>query len=81
MPQFTTGEGSFFVQVLILGAAFELLTIAWRTAYGLFVARVGEAMRHPRIRHALERVSGTVLIALGLQVAVDGAGVSSSASS
>ncbi len=73
MPQFTTGEGSFFVQVLILGAAFELLTIAWLMTYGLAVARVGETMRHPRIRRLLERVSGTVLIALGLQVAVDGA--------
>ena len=73
MPQFTTGEGSFFVQVLILGAAFELLTVLWLTSYGLFVARVGEAMRHPRIRHVLERVSGTILVALGLQVAVDGA--------
>ena len=73
MPQFTTGEGSFFGQVLILGAAFELLTIAWLMSYGLAVARVGEAMRHPRIRRLLERVSGTVLIALGIQVAVEGA--------
>jgi threonine/homoserine/homoserine lactone efflux protein len=73
MPQFTTGDGSFFAQVLILGAAFELLTVLWLVSYGLFVARVGEAMRHPRVRHLLERISGTVLVALGLQVAVDGA--------
>jgi threonine/homoserine/homoserine lactone efflux protein len=73
LPQFTTGEGSFFAQVLILGLAFEVLTVLWLGAYGLFVARVGEAMRHPRVRHLLERISGTVLIALGLQVATDGA--------
>jgi threonine/homoserine/homoserine lactone efflux protein len=73
LPQFTTGEGSFFVQVLILGVALEVLTVVWLVSYGLFVARVGEAMRHPRIRHGLERVTGSVLIALGLKVAWDGA--------
>ena len=73
MPHFTTDGGSFFAQVLILGLAFELLTVLWLVSYGLFVARVGEAMRHPRVRRLLERISGTVLIALGLQVAVDGA--------
>jgi threonine/homoserine/homoserine lactone efflux protein len=30
-------------------------------------------MRSPRVRHFLERVSGTVLVALGLKVAWDGA--------
>jgi RhtB (resistance to homoserine/threonine) family protein len=69
MPQFTSPDHPFFVQVLVLGVAFELLTIAWLMSYGLFVARVGEAMRHPRVRRLLERVSGTVLIALGLKVA------------
>ena len=73
MPQFTSDDGSFFAQVLVLGLAFELLTVLWLVSYGLFVARVGEAMRHPRVRHVLERISGTVLIALGLQVAIDGA--------
>lgn len=74
LPQFTSGDGSFFAQVLVLGVAFELLTIVWLVSYGLLVARVGEAMRHPRVRHLLERICGTVLIALGLKVAVDGAG-------
>jgi RhtB (resistance to homoserine/threonine) family protein len=74
MPTFTSPDEPFFAQVLVLGLAFELLTIAWLTSYGLVVARIGEAMRHPRIRHLLERISGTVLVGLGLRIAVDGAG-------
>jgi threonine/homoserine/homoserine lactone efflux protein len=73
LPQFTSGEGSFFTQVLVLGIAFELLTVIWLFSYGAAVARVGEAMRAPRVRHFLERLSGTVLVALGLRVAYDGA--------
>ncbi|MGH2955958.1 MAG: LysE family translocator [Solirubrobacterales bacterium] len=73
LPGFTSPDGSFFTQVVILGLVFELLTIVWLLSYGAGVARIGEAMRRPSVRHFLERVSGSVLIALGLRVAVDGA--------
>jgi threonine/homoserine/homoserine lactone efflux protein len=73
LPGFTSSGGSFFAQVLVLGIAFELLTIVWLLSYGATVARVGEVMRTPRVRHFLERLSGTVLIALGLRIATDGA--------
>lgn len=73
LPGFTSSEGSFLTQVAVLGLAFELLTAVWLLAYGVGVARVGEAMHAPAIRRLLERLSGTVLVALGLKVAVDGA--------
>jgi threonine/homoserine/homoserine lactone efflux protein len=72
LPGFTGADGSFFLQVLVLGIAFEALTAIWLLSYGNGVARVGEAMRAPWIRHLLERISGTVLIALGLKIAWDG---------
>ena len=74
LPGFTSGEGSFFAQVLVLGLVFEALTLAWLLAYGVAVARAGEFFRGSRVRRFLERVSGTVLVALGLRVAADGAG-------
>jgi threonine/homoserine/homoserine lactone efflux protein len=73
LPGFTGGDGSLFLQILVLGVVFELLTAVWLVSYGYGVARVGESMRSPRVRHALERISGTVLVALGLKVAWDGA--------
>ena len=74
LPGFTSGEESFFAQVLVLGLAFEVLTLVWLLAYGAAVARAGELFRGSRVRRFLERVSGTVLVALGLRVAVDGGG-------
>jgi threonine/homoserine/homoserine lactone efflux protein len=73
LPGFTSPEGNFFAQVVILGLVFELLTIVWLLSYGTGVARVGEAMRRPGVRHLLERISGSVLVALGLKVVLDGA--------
>jgi threonine/homoserine/homoserine lactone efflux protein len=72
LPGFTAGDGSFFAQVVVLGVVFELLTAVWLVAYGLGVAKAGEAMRAPSVRRALERISGTVLVAIGLKVAIDG---------
>ena len=73
LPGFTSPDDPFFAQVVVLAAAFELLTVLWLFTYGTAVARIGDAMRSPRVRHLLERISGTVLIALGLKIAVDGA--------
>jgi threonine/homoserine/homoserine lactone efflux protein len=73
LPAFTTDGGSFFAQVMILTLTLEALTLLWLLSYGAAVARLGERMRSPRVRHFLERLSGTVLVALGLSVAVDGA--------
>jgi threonine/homoserine/homoserine lactone efflux protein len=73
LPAFTSAEGSFFAQVVVLGIAFKALTVIWLSFYGIAVARIGEAMRRPRVRHLLERLSGSILIALGLSVAIDGA--------
>jgi threonine/homoserine/homoserine lactone efflux protein len=72
LPGFTSPDDALFPQVVVLAIAFEVLTVVWLFTYGAAVARLGEAMRRPSVRHFLERVSGTVLIALGLKIAVDG---------
>jgi threonine/homoserine/homoserine lactone efflux protein len=74
LPQFVSEDGSFFAQVLVLGLAFEVLTAVWLLSYGAAVARLGEAFRRPVVRRFLERLTGSILIALGLRVAVDGGG-------
>ncbi len=73
LPSFASDDGSFFAQVMVLTVVFEALSLVWLLGYGYAVARVGEAMRAPRVRHFLERLTGTVLIALGIRVAWDGA--------
>ena len=67
LPQF----GTSFVGLLGLGLVFCSLTFVWLTAYGVAVAKAGGVLRRPRVRRALDGVTGAVLVALGLRLAAD----------
>jgi threonine/homoserine/homoserine lactone efflux protein len=65
LPQF----GPSYVSSLAFGLAFCALTLAWLSAYAIVVERLGDVVRHGRARRALDAVTGTVLVAVGLRVA------------
>jgi threonine/homoserine/homoserine lactone efflux protein len=69
LPQFA-GNGSFFA-LFGLGLVFCTLTLAWLSGYAAAVARVGDFLRRGRIRRAVDRLTGTVLIALGARLAAE----------
>ena len=58
-------------QLLLLGVLFNLLGLAWLLVCALFTSRVGDALRRPRVRAALVRVTGCVLVALGVRLATE----------
>jgi threonine/homoserine/homoserine lactone efflux protein len=45
------------------------MTLVWMAGYGVFVAKVGDVLRCPRVRRAMEGVTGAVLIAFGVRLA------------
>jgi threonine/homoserine/homoserine lactone efflux protein len=65
LPQF----GDSFALLLALGLLFCLLTLAWLSAYAFAVARAGDVLRRGRVRRAIDAVTGTALVALGLRLA------------
>jgi threonine/homoserine/homoserine lactone efflux protein len=65
LPQF----GDSFPELLGLGLLFCALTLAWLSVYALAVARAGDVLRRPRVRRAMDAVTGTVLVALGIRLA------------
>ena len=67
LPQF----GSSFSGLVALGLVFCSLTFLWLSAYAWAVARAGDVLRRPRIRRGLDRVTGVVLVAFGLRLAVE----------
>ena len=69
LPQFAPHPtfGSLFA----LGLLFSAMTFSWLTGYALAVAKARAFLRRPRIRQALDRITGTVLIALGLRLAAE----------
>lgn len=71
LPQFTPDGGASFSALLVLGTVFSALTFAWLAAYAVVIARVGDVLRRPPIRRAIEAVTGALLIALGLRIATE----------
>ena len=69
LPQFAPGGDASFFGLLALGVLFCAMTLVWLTAYALAVAKAGDLFRRPRIRRAIEGVTGAVLVALGVRLA------------
>jgi threonine/homoserine/homoserine lactone efflux protein len=69
LPQFAPGGETSFAGLLALGLLFCCLTLVWLSAYAFAVARAGDVLRRPRIRRALDAVTGAVLVAFGLRLA------------
>jgi threonine/homoserine/homoserine lactone efflux protein len=65
LPQF----GDSFAALLLLGLLFCALTLAWLCVYAAAVARAGELLRRPRVRRAIDALTGTALVALGIRLA------------
>jgi threonine/homoserine/homoserine lactone efflux protein len=70
LPQFVDRHGPVTLQVSLLAAIHILIGLVWLTTYASLVSRAHAALTRPRIKAALEQVTGAVLIALGVRVAV-----------
>jgi threonine/homoserine/homoserine lactone efflux protein len=70
LPQFVAADAPPFLALLALGILFCLMTLAWLTAYAFAVARAGDVLRRSAVRRAIEAVTGVVLVAFGVRVAV-----------
>jgi threonine/homoserine/homoserine lactone efflux protein len=71
LPQFIDRDHSVVLQVAFLAAIHIVVGFVWLTFYAWFVSRVHDALTRPRVKAALERVTGAILIALGVRVAFE----------
>jgi threonine/homoserine/homoserine lactone efflux protein len=62
-PAFTTG---------VLAAAFLAWAVLWWRMFSFAVGALGRVLSRERVRTTVERVTGAVLIGLGLRVALAG---------
>ena len=69
LPQFVDRHGSVTLQVGLLAAIHIVVGFVWLTTYASLVSRMHAAITRPRVKAALERATGAVLIALGVRVA------------
>lgn len=71
LPQFVDPGHPVLLPFLALGAVFVLMTVVWLSAYCLIAARAAATLQRPRVRAAMDRFTGVVLIALGLRLAIE----------
>jgi RhtB (resistance to homoserine/threonine) family protein len=71
LPQFVSPGHSVLLPFLALGAVFAVMTLVWLFAYCLVAARAAKTLQRPRVKAAMDRVTGVVLIALGLRLAIE----------
>jgi threonine/homoserine/homoserine lactone efflux protein len=67
LPQFANS----FPGLLIHGLGFCAMTLTWLTAYAIAISKAGALLRGPRPRRAVEALTGTVLVGLGVRLAAE----------
>jgi RhtB (resistance to homoserine/threonine) family protein len=71
LPQFVHGDGPVFLALLGLGILFAAITLVWLVAYVTAFSAASAVMRRPSVRKTLDRVTGVVLVALGIRLAFE----------
>ena len=71
LPQFIAPGVSVTVPFLLLGSIFVTMTLGWLCLYALMASKAGGLLTRPRVRTALDRVTGIVLIGLGLRLVTE----------
>ena len=70
MPQFIEPHDSA-IRLIAMVVCYELLVIAWLCMYGYAVSRARSSSIGVRVRNALERVTGAVMVGLGARLALE----------
>lgn len=71
LPQFVSAGKPILEPFLLLGGLFVLMTVVWLSGYALVAARASAVLGRPRVRAALDRVTGVVLVGLGVRLALE----------
>jgi RhtB (resistance to homoserine/threonine) family protein len=71
LPQFIDPGQSVFAPFLVLGVLFAVMTLAWLCAFALMASKAGGLLTRPRVKAGLDRLTGIVLIGLGLRLATE----------
>jgi len=72
VPQFLPDHGSTLPVALVLSATFAVLYVTWFSGLVAVVGLASDALRRPRVKAWIERVTGGALLAFGARLAAAG---------
>jgi RhtB (resistance to homoserine/threonine) family protein len=70
LPQFVQADAATH-ELLVLGLLFNTMGVCWLFLYATAAARGRNVLARPRVKRALDRVTGVVLIGLGARLALE----------
>jgi threonine/homoserine/homoserine lactone efflux protein len=70
LPQFLS-PGDPLLRLVLMMLAYEAILLSWLNLYGYLVSRAGQSRFGTRIRAILNGVTGVVLLALGVRLALE----------
>jgi threonine/homoserine/homoserine lactone efflux protein len=71
LPQFVSSRASVLGPFLLLGGLFVLMTAVWLCSYALVAVKVSSVLTRPRVKAALDGLTGLVLVGLGVRLALE----------
>ncbi len=71
LPPFVSAHGSALVQMLLLGGIFIAFNLVWMCSYALAAVRLAHVLSRARVKAAIDRVSGLVLVGVGIRLALE----------
>lgn len=71
LPTFIPRDAPVLLWSLALAGIHAAEGLVWLSAYAALLSRARGAFERPRVRRAMDRLTGTVLVALGVRLAVE----------
>ncbi len=71
LPQFVDANRASPQDLLLLGVIFNGMGVVWLLGYATVAARARDALSRPRVKRAIDRISGITLVALGTRIALE----------
>jgi RhtB (resistance to homoserine/threonine) family protein len=71
LPQFVAPGEPVLGPFLVLGSVFVSITVVWLCGYAVFAVRIADRLTRPSVKAVLDRVTGVVLVGLGIRLALE----------
>jgi len=71
LPQFIGPGQPVFLTSIMLAAIFAVIVAIWLAIYVEILAKAGEVFHRPGVRWAMERITGVVLVGLGIRLVME----------
>lgn len=72
LPQFVPAGAPHLLTMLVLAAVWAVFEVGYYGLYVWFVGRMKKIISRARVRRRLEQISGSVLLLLGVRMAIEG---------